>query len=412
LGWKLKQSPAVGKIYFAPGNAGTNSIGENISIGVTEIKKLTQFVQKEQIDLTIVGPDAPLELGIVDYFQKAKLRIIGPSKKASQIESSKIFAKKLLAKYKIPTAKFVVFNNFNQAKKYLKKAGYPLVIKADGLCLGKGVAVCKNYQEGENFLRQLMIDKIFGESGEKIIIEECLYGQEVSFMVLTDGKNFLSFLPSQDHKRLLDNDLGLNTGGMGAYAPVPFVKKKLINEIEKEIIAPAVAAMKKEGCLYQGILYPGLILTKEGPKVLEFNCRFGDPETQPLMMMLKSDLLPLLISTIEKTVNKQKLIFKTGASVCVVLAADGYPGQYKKGEIIYGLKKLDNNSQVFHAGTNKKNGKILTSGGRVLGVTAYGKDIKDALKKAYGKIGKHGVFFKGMHYRKDIGKKAISNKNK
>lgn len=411
LGWKLKKSSRVNQIYFAPGNGGTTEVGENIDISSTDVGKLLDFALEKKIDLTVVGPEAPLVDGIVDVFKSKKLKIIGPSKKASQIESSKIFAKKLMAKYKIPTAPFIVFSDFNKAKKYLKNAAYPLVVKADGLCTGKGVAVCSNYQEAKDFSRKLMIDKIFGPSGEKIIIETCLVGNEVSFMVLTDGTNFSSFIPSQDHKRLLDEDRGPNTGGMGAYAPVPFVDKKLIGKIEKEIVAPTIDGMKKEGCPYQGILYPGLILTKDGPKVLEYNCRFGDPETQPLMMMLRTDLYQALVSTIEKKVKKQKLSFKSGASVCIVLAADSYPGHYKKGEKISGLRKVNkNNIKVFHAGTSTKNGEIITSGGRVLGVTSYGKNIKEALKNVYQAIGKKGVYFKNMHYRKDIGAKAISNK--
>ena len=315
LGWKIKQSSLVKKIYFAPGNPGTKQIGENINIEITEIKKLLKFAKENKIDLTVVGPETPLVLGIADAFRKEKFKIIGPSKKASQIEGSKIFAKQLMKKYKIPTARYYSFDNFDQAKKHLEHTKYPVVIKADGLCLGKGVAVCKNKKEAKIFLKQLIIDKIFGESGEKIIIEECLYGQEISFMVITDGKDFQSFSTSQDHKRLLDSDRGPNTGGMGAYTPVPFVDEKLIKQIEKEIVAPTIKGMAKEGCLYQGILYPGLILTREGPKVLEYNCRFGDPETQPLMMQLESDLVEIFLAQQKKQLKnldariQQKILF-------------------------------------------------------------------------------------------------------
>lgn len=408
LGWKLKQSPQVSKIYFVPGNAGTRNIGENVDIGVEEIEKLVKFAKKNEIDLTVVGPEAPLVLGITDRFHKENLAIIGPSQKASRIESSKIFAKKLMSKYHIPTAEFAVFDNYKKAHKYLETASYPLVIKADGLCTGKGVGVFSGKKEAILFLKQLMVEKIFGNAGEKIIVEECLFGQEVSFMVLTDGKHFVSFLPSQDHKRLLDHDRGPNTGGMGAYAPVPVAGQKLIAEIEKKIVAPTISAMSKENSLYQGILYPGLILTKEGPKVLEFNCRFGDPETQPLMALLKTDLFQALMSIVENKVHKQKLSFKNGYSVCVVIASGGYPGHYKKGEVVYGLDKInDKNIQVFHAGTAVQNHEVVTNGGRVLGVTAWGKDIRTAIQKAYSIIGKKDVYFKGMQYRKDIGKKAI-----
>jgi len=409
LGWQLSQSPLVKKIFFAPGNSGTENLGENINIKVDEIEKLADFAKKEKIDLIIVGPELPLVLGIVDFFQKKGLKIIGPTKKASLIEGSKIFAKKLMSKYNIPTAKYEIFTNFHLAEKYLKKTTYPLVIKADGLCQGKGTKVCDNQKEAEEFLKKLMVKKIFGSAGEKVVIEECLTGQEISFMVITDGKDFLSFLPSQDHKRLLDNNQGPNTGGMGAYAPVPFVNKNLIKRIEKEIVSPTISALAKEGCSYQGILYPGLILTKKGPKVLEFNCRFGDPETQPLMMLLQSDLLAIFLSLIEGKLKKKKLVFKKGAAVCVVLAAKGYPGNYEKGGIIYGLDKIKNKDiQVFHAGTAKKNNQIVVAGGRVLGITGYSSSLFLALKKVYKAIGKKGVYFNNMSYRKDIGQKGLN----
>ena len=409
LGWKIKQSPQVDKIYFAPGNPGTKKIGENVpNIEVTDIKKLLKFAKSKKIDLTVVGPEIPLVLGISDVFRKEKYNIFGPSKCASQIEGSKTFAKELMKKYKIPTAKYFTFNDFNEAEKYLQKAKYPLVIKADGLSLGKGVAVCKNKKEAEKFLKQLMVDKIFGRSGEKIIIEECLYGQEISFMVITDGKDFLSFLPSQDHKRLIENNQGPNTGGMGAYTPVPFVDKKLLKQIEKEIVAPTIKAMAKEGCLYQGILYPGLILTREGPKVLEYNCRFGDPETQPLMMQLKSDLLEIFLAQQKKQLKNKKLVFKKGFSVGVVLASAGYPGEYKKGDQIHGLDKIiDEEVQVFHAGTKETGKKIVTNGGRVMSITSHDNSLTEAIKKTYRQIGKKNIHFKGMQYRRDIGKNGL-----
>ena len=276
------------------------------------------------------------------------------------------------------------------------------------MCLGKGVAVCKSRKEAEFFLKQLIVDKIFGKSGEKIIVEECLYGQEISFMALTDGKNFLSFLPSQDHKRLIENNQGPNTGGMGAYAPVPFLDKELIKQIEKEIVAPTIKAMAKEGCLYEGILYPGLILTREGPKVLEYNCRFGDPETQPLMMQLESDLIEIFLAQQKKQLKNKRLVFKEGFSVGVVLASSGYPGEYKKGDQIIGLDKVnDRNVQIFHAGTKEIDKKIITSGGRVLLVTATGKTLEETIKKAYQYIGKKSIHFKGMQFRKDIGKNGL-----
>ena len=408
LGWKIKQSLLVSKIYFAPGNSGTKQIGKNVSIEVTNIQGLLKFAKGKKIDLTVVGPETPLVLGISDVFKKEKLKIFGPSKKAAQIEGSKTFSKQLMKKYKIPTAEYFSFNNFSEANKYLQHVKYPQVIKADGLSLGKGVAICKNRKDAEKFLKQLMVDKIFGGSGEKIIIEECLYGQEISFMVITDGKDFLSFLPSQDHKRLNENNQGPNTGGMGAYTPVPFLDKKLIKQIEKEIIIPTIKAMAKEGCLYQGILYPGLILTKEGPKVLEYNCRFGDPETQPLMMSLESDLIEIILAQQKGNLKNKKLIFKKGFSVGVVLASAGYPEEYKKGDQIIGLGKVnDKDVQIFHAGTKEVDKKIITNGGRVLSVTAKSITLDETIKKAYQYIGKKGVYFKGMQYRKDIGKNGL-----
>lgn len=408
LGWKIKKSPLVEKIYFAPGNPGTKQIGENISIGITDLKGLLKFAKTKKIDLTVVGPETTLVLGISDLFIKNKLKIIGPTKKASQIEGSKTFAKELMKKYKIPTAEYFTFNNFDEAKKYLQKAKYPLVIKADGLSLGKGVEVCKSKKEAESFLKQLMIDKIFGESGDKIIIEECLYGKEISITVITDGKDFVSFLPSQDHKRLLVNNQGPNTGGMGAYAPVPFVNKELLKQIEKEIILPTLKGMAKEGCNYQGILYPGLILTKDGPKVLEYNCRFGDPETQPLMMQLESDLVEFFLAQQKKQLKNKKLVFKKGYSVAAVLASKGYPGNYKKGDQIFGLSKVNHKDiQVFHAGTKEDNKMIKTGGGRVLSVTVTGNSLEETIKKTYQFIGKKAIHFKGMQYRKDIGKNGL-----
>lgn len=408
LGWKIKQSPLVSKIYFAPGNPGTKEIGENIAIESTDTKGLLRFAKSKKIDLTVVGPETPLVMGIADVFKKEKLKIFGPSKRASQIEGSKTFSKNLMKKYKIPTAQYDIFDNFSKAKNHLQKTKYPLVIKADGLCMGKGVAVCKNKKEAEKFLEELMIDKTFGESAKKIIIEECLYGQEVSFMVITDGKDFISFLPSQDHKRLITNNQGPNTGGMGAYTPIPFVDKKLLRQIEKEIVLPTIKAMEKEGCLYQGILYPGLILTREGPKVLEYNCRFGDPETQPLMMQLESDLVEIFLAQQKNKLKNNRLVFKKGFSVGVVLASAGYPEKYKKGDQIFGLNKVDNQDiQVFHAGTKEDNNKIVTSGGRVLSVVAHGQTLEGTMQKAYQFIGKKNIYFKGMQYRKDIGKNGL-----
>lgn len=412
LVWEIAQSPKVTKIYCAPGNPGTSKLAENISIKVDDLPLLLKFAKKKKIDLTVVGPEIPLIKGITDLFEQNGLAVVGPSYKAAQIEGSKVFAKKLMLKYGIPSAKFAVFDDYSYAQAFLKTQKYPLVVKADGQCAGKGVAVCKNEKEAQNFLKLLMIDKIFSSSGNKIIIEECLSGQEVSFMVATDGKDFVTLLPSQDHKRVFDGDRGPNTGGMGAYAPVPFVDKKLIKRIEKEIVAPTISAMVKEGCTYKGILYPGLILTRDGPKVLEFNCRFGDPETQPLMMLLKSDIIDLFIAITKNRIKNFKLKWYKGSAVCVVLSSKGYPGDYEKGrEISLARSHLAKREVVvFHAGTKKTDGKIVTSGGRVVGITATGSSLAAAMKNAYKYIGRNGVYFSGMHYRKDIGKKGLNKK--
>ncbi len=391
LVWKIAQSTRVKKIYCAPGNPGTSEIAENVPIQINELDKLIRFGKKKKINLTIVGPEAPLIDGIVDLFKKNNLQIIGPSKKAAQIEGSKVFAKKLMLKYKIPSADFAVFDDYTFAQSYITNQKYPLVIKADGQCAGKGVAVCKNVHEAQIFLKSLMKDRIFGISANKVIIEECLVGQEVSFMLASDGMSFVPFLPSQDHKRVNENDVGANTGGMGAYTPLPFLDKRLVKRIESEIVEPVLNALKKEGVTYEGILYPGLILTKNGPKVLEFNCRLGDPETQALMFMLKSDIVELFQAIIDKNLKDFKLQWFDGSAVCVVLTAKGYPGEIEKGKIINGLSK---NITAFHSGTKFVSNKFVTNGGRVLGIAARGKNLKDAINNVYKQIGKKGLTYK------------------
>ena len=318
----------------------------------------------------------------------------------------------LMKKYGIPTANFKVFTGYKEALLYAQSQKYPLVVKADGQCLGKGVVVAKNFNQAKAFIHKLLIDKVFGSSGKKIIIEECLTGQEISFMVATDGKDFVSLLTSQDHKRIFDNDRGPNTGGMGAYAPVPFVDKKLIGRIETEIVAPTLFALKKEECDYNGILYPGLILTKEGPKVLEFNCRFGDPETQPVLSLLKTDLIDVFQSILKKQISRLKLSWIRGFSVCVVVASKGYPGVYEKGiPITFARAALNKNfATIFHAGTKLIDKKTITTGGRVLGITGIGKSLKEAIKNSYKAIDRKIVSFSGMQYRRDIGQKGL-NKN-
>lgn len=409
LVWKIAQSKKVKEIFCAPGNPGITKIAQNINIAVNDLDNLLEFALKNKIDLTLVGPEVPLVAGIVDLFEEHHLPIIGPIKNAALIEGSKVFAKKLMLKYKIPTAQFAVFDDYFYAEQFLSTQKYPLVIKADGLCAGKGVSVCKDESSAQLFLRQLMVDKIFGSAGKMVVIEECLYGQEVSFTIATDGKNFVSLLPSQDHKKIFDGDLGSNTGGMGAYAPVPLVSQKLIKRIEDEIVKPTIKAMAQEGCPYKGILYPGVILTKEGPKTLEYNCRFGDPETQPILSLLKSDIIDLFLAIQNNSIKNIKLRWKKGYAVCVTLASKGYPGDYKKGKIIRVPNKLKNNMNIyiFHAGTKIENDDTITNGGRVIGITGIGKTLKKAIKNTYKHIGKKGVYFSGMHYRKDIGMKGL-----
>lgn len=406
LVWKLSKSKKVSKIYCAPGNPGTEQYAQNIPLNVSEIKKIASFAKKEKIDITFVGPEVPLIEGIVDLFKKSNLSIIGPTKKASRLEGSKAYAKDIMQKYNVPTAQFKTFTDIKKAIVFIENNQFPIVIKASGQAAGKGVLVAKNKNEAKLFITQVMVDKIFGNSGDKIVIEEYLEGPEVSFMVATDGNDFVSFLPSQDHKRVFDNDKGPNTGGMGAYTPVPFVSKKIIKDIEQKIVKPVIDAMRKEGHPYEGILYPGIILTKDGPKVLEFNCRFGDPETQPLMSLLKTDLIDVFLAIKEKRIKELKLDWYNGFAVCVVITSKGYPGVHEKGKEMYGLNG-NYNVNVFHSGTKKNKEKIESSGGRVIGITASGTTLKDTVKNVYRCIGKKKIYFSGMHYRKDIAAKAV-----
>ncbi len=411
LGWKLKQSSSVEKIFFTPGNGGTMDIGENVNIKATDIKAILSFVLKNKIDLTVVGPEDPLSLGIVDLFDKKSLAIFGPTKRAARLESNKNWATSFMKKYKIPHPISYTFNNYKKAFKFIsthKATDY--VIKASGLALGKGVILPENQQEAEEALTRIMVQKEFGDAGREILIQERLMGEEVSLMALSDGRTVKPFVSAQDHKRIYDRDRGPNTGGMGAYAPVPIVTKHLLKQIQELILNPTVDGMRKEKYMYKGILYAGLMITKDGPKVLEYNARFGDPETQPLMMLLKSDLLPLLLASAKGTLKSQSISFYKKNAACIVLAAAGYPGTYVKGRVIEGLqKKLKKEIFIFHAGTATQGNKIITSGGRVLGITARGRDMKEALQRAYSAIDKKGVYFRGMQYRTDIGNKAIIN---
>ena len=407
LVWKISQSPRVTKIYCAPGSAAIAELAQCIAINPDDLDRLADFAAQERIDLTAVGPELPLTLGIVDLFESRGLRIFGPNKAAAQLEGSKAFAKKILAENHIPTAAFGTFTDAAPAKRYLTQQKSPYVIKADGLAAGKGVLICASRREAESAIDDILVAKAFGAAGDKVVIEEFLEGEEASFMVLSDGEHVLPLASSQDHKRVFDGDQGPNTGGMGAYSPAPVVTNAVHERILREVLAPLLAGLKKQSIRYRGVIYVGLMIGDDGPKVLEFNARFGDPECQPIMMRLKSDLIPLLEATIDGTLDQVQPEWHGDPALCVVLAANGYPGAYDKGKEIHGLDQLKNwtNGFVFHAGTTKERDRWLTTGGRVLGVTARGKTIADAVKEVYRSVGV--ISWDGMHYRKDIAQRAV-----
>jgi len=416
LVWKIAQSKLADKIFCAPGNGGISKQAECIDIKAEDIPCLLEFAKREKIDLTVVGPEAPLAGGIVDEFNNYKLRIFGPNKKAAQLEASKVFAKELMAKYNIPSADFKIFDNADAAKKYIEIKRAPCVVKADGLAQGKGVIVAKTTDEARQAVTLIMQEKVFGDAGRRVIIEDCLFGEEASIIVLTDSREVIPLACSQDHKRVFDNDSGPNTGGMGAYSPAPVVTEGLFRKILDNIIYRIIHGLTKEGIGYNGVLYAGIMLTDEGPKVLEFNVRFGDPETQAILPRLKSDLLEAMLATSEEKLNR---VQKTGrlnwdarTCVCVVCASGGYPGEYEKGKEILGLEEAEEMKDVvvFHAGTQRLNDsttqrpKTVTNGGRVLGVTGLGNTISEAISTTYKALDK--IHFQGMHYRRDIGQKA------
>jgi len=415
LVWKIAQSPLVDSMWCAPGNAGIalekvvktgESVG-NVSIGAEDIEGLLKFALENQPGLTVVGPDNPLALGIVDRFQAAGLRIWGANQKAAQFESSKIFSQDFMARHHIPTARAASFDKTEEAEAFAKELGGPCVVKADGLALGKGVLMCHSLEEATQAIRTILEDKAFGEAGNKILIQELLVGKEISLHAFCDGSSYQLFPTSQDHKRALDGDKGLNTGGMGAYSPTPFLSDAAREEIKKQILDPWLAGCQAEGIDYRGILYPGLMLTEEGPKVLEFNSRFGDPEAQVYLRKLKTDLIEVFEASIDGTLASMTLEWSDHVSVCVVIASGGYPEAYAKGKPINGIETADqiDDVKVFHAGTKVEGEEIVTSGGRVLGVTATGNDLESSFKKAYEGTKKIG--FDGAYYRFDIGAKAI-----
>jgi phosphoribosylamine---glycine ligase len=407
LVWKIAQSARVKKIFCAPGNAGIAGLATCVPISAEDNRALLDFAKKQAIDLTVVGPEGPLSTGIVDAFEAEGLRVFGASKKAAEIEASKSFAKNLMVKYGIPTATGRSFTSFKQAERYVRGAGAPIVVKADGLAAGKGVVVCATIKEAVDALEDIMVKKAFGDAGSKVLVEECLAGEEASFLAFTDGKTVLPLPSSQDHKAVFDNDKGPNTGGMGAYSPAPVVDRTLRDKIMKEVMLPTVRAMAAEGRPYKGVLYAGLMIDRDQLKVLEFNGRFGDPEAQPLLMRLKSDIVEIMEAVIDGTLDAHKLDIDSRASVCVVMAAGGYPGAYKKGFPISGIDKVQRMKDVvvFHAGTGLADNKVVTTGGRVLGVTALGDTVQDAIKKAYQAISK--ISWEKVHYREDIGEKAV-----
>ena len=407
LVWKLSKSPLVNNIYCIPGNGGISDLAECIQIPVSDFNKITGFAREKDIKITIVGPEAPLVDGITDVFEEDGLKIFGPTKKAAEIEGSKVFANELTKKYKIPAPEFEVFQEREKLIDYLKGQAPPYVIKADGLAAGKGVLICKTLEEGIKAADIMFIEKKFGSACESVIVEECLVGEETSILAITDGEDYILFPSSQDHKRAFDNDEGPNTGGMGAYGPAPLVTDELLEKIKETIIAPTIHAMKEEGRPYKGVLYYGLMVSDGIPKVLEYNCRFGDPETQVVLPLLKSDLMETLLSAIDGKLNTHNAEYFNKAATCVVLASGGYPGSYEKGKEITGLDLCtgDDNEIIFHAGTVKKNGKFYTGGGRVLGITYLGNDLKDSIRGVYDSVKK--VNFEKMQFRTDIGKKGL-----
>jgi len=407
LAWKISLSPRAKKIYCAPGNAGTVNVAENIPIKDSDIKGLADFASKQKIDLTVVGPELPLTLGIVDEFEKRNLKIFGPTKSSAELEGSKVFAKQFMERHQIPTAKFKVAESLQKAIDILKSGeiSFPLFIKADGLAAGKGAIVCKSRERAEEVVQSIMVEKQFGESGRKIVIEELLKGKEVSFIVLCDGKRVAPLVTAMDHKAVYDDDKGPNTGGMGAISPSPFINKELFFKIMETIVFPTVARMLEEKRKIKGVLYVGLMLTEKGPKVLEYNCRFGDPETQPQLLRMESDLVEVLLSIVEENVLKKEIKWSHRPAACVVLASGGYPVKYEKGKKIEGLMEASGipGITIFHAGTKFQGGDYFTDGGRVLGVSASEDTLAETMDRIYKAISL--ISFEAMHFRGDIGVK-------
>ena len=412
LAYKIAQSKLLKQLYIIPGNPGTKQFGKNININPDNQEEILNFCKQNEINLVVIGPEKPLVEGLADTLRQIGLIVFGPNKNAAEIEGYKTFAKGLMKRYKIPTAEYSEFSSeeINKTKKFLIKSNYPLVIKADGLAAGKGVIICKDYDEASDTIDEMFVTRRFGDAGDKIIIEEFLSGEEASIFAITDGKDFICLPSSQDHKRIGDNDTGRNTGGMGAYSPAPIITDEILERIKSDIIFPTLIAMKKENREFNGCLYCGLMITSEGPKVIEYNCRFGDPETQAVLPLLEGDFLELLFSTATGNIDKESVLYSGGASVCVVTASQGYPDSYEKGFEIQGLEEINSKEIIaFHAGTKEENGKIITNGGRVLGITAFAKqnDLSSVKIKVYDALNK--INYSNIYFRKDIADKAYKN---
>jgi phosphoribosylamine--glycine ligase len=407
--WRLAQSPDVKQIYCTPGNSGTSQCATNVSVPVNNLDKLADFARRERVDLTIVGPEVPLCNGIREHFEQEGLLLVGPSIRAAQLEGSKAFAKTFMSKHNIPTAPFGVFSTFSNAAEYIDKHRDALIVKADGLAAGKGAFVCSNSGEAKRIVKELLDGKL-GNAGKMVVVESKLEGEEASFIVLTDGERICPFASSQDHQTIFDDDKGPNTGGMGAYSPAPILDEVIQKQVMEKIVEPMIYSMAEEGMPYQGVLYVGLMVSKGRASVLEFNCRFGDPEAQPLMMRLDDDLLSLFLGVAQGRLPKQSLNWSSKSALCVVMASNGYPGTYDKGFPIYGVEEADklDDVVVFHAGTATWSDKLITSGGRVFGITGLGDTIEKAKDLAYKGVG--CIQWKGAHYRKDIGARAIGRK--
>lgn len=405
LAWKVSQSPHLTRLFIAPGNAGTAAHGENVPISAEDIPHLVAFAVRQALDLVIVGPEAPLAAGLADELTFAGIPVFGPLHAAARIEASKAFAKEFMARHNIPTARFAIFQDYDPAVEYLHQVDYPLVIKASGLAAGKGVIVPQDESQALQTLRAILLEHQFGAAGDQVVLEERLVGEEISLLAFSDGHTVRSMPPAQDHKRLLEGDLGPNTGGMGSYAPTPFCPPQLAQELTQTVIQPVIDGLRLEGHPYVGVLYAGLMLTDQGPRLLEYNCRFGDPETQAILPLLEGDLLEITEACVTGRLDQVDIRWNQASAACVVLASPGYPERYPKGLLITGLDRVLEHTVVFHAGTQERDGQVLTAGGRVLGVTGWGEHLGQALEVAY--LGVAGISFEGMHYRKDIGYRAI-----